>query len=445
MASTLDIDDQQATLEAAVTQALAYARNAGADACEIGASVQQGMEINVRKGSVETLEMARDQGIGVTLYLGRRRASVSSSDASQTSLTDAIKRAIDIARYTAEDPAAGLADPELLAQDMPDMGVHHPWALEPDDGIELARRCEQGGLAVEGIDSSDGASLTTSEGVSVYANSHGFMGVTRASHHSLSCMMIARDGAGMQRDHDYTVSSDAARLRAPESVGRVAAEQAMARLGARPMDTGRMPVMFTPSMARSLIGHLLNAIAGGAIFRESSFLCDTMGASLFPEWLSLGERPREYGAMASSAYDDEGVYTRDNDFIVDGRLASWMLSSYSARRLGLVTTGNAGGARNVRLQAPLTPEKALLGSVERGVMVTELMGQGVNTVTGDYSRGAAGFLIEKGKIVAPVEEFTIAGNLRDMYGNLVGLGDDIDRRSSVHTGSWLIDDMMVAG
>ncbi|SPJ35093.1 metalloprotease PmbA [Kushneria phyllosphaerae] len=445
MASTLDIDDQQATLEAAVTQALAYARNAGADACEIGASVQQGMEINVRKGSVETLEMARDQGIGVTLYLGRRRASVSSSDASQASLTDAIKRAIDIARYTAEDPAAGLADPELLAQDLPDMGVHHPWALEPDDAIELARRCEQGGLSVPGIDSSDGASLSTSEGVSVYGNSHGFMGVTRASHHSLSCMMIARDGAGMQRDHDYTVNCDATRLREPETVGHVAAEQAMARLGARPMDTGRMPVIFTPNMARSLIGHLLNAIAGGAIFRESSFLCDAMGESLFPEWLSLGERPREYGAMASSAYDDEGVYTRDNDFIVDGRLASWMLSSYSARRLGLVTTGNAGGARNVRLQAALTPEKALLGSVERGVMVTELMGQGVNTVTGDYSRGAAGFLIEKGEIVAPVEEFTIAGNLRDMFSNLVGLGDDIDRRSSVHTGSWLIDDMMVAG
>ncbi|MFC0336011.1 microcin-processing peptidase 1. Unknown type peptidase. MEROPS family U62 [Kushneria avicenniae] len=445
MASTLDIDDQQRSLEAAVSQALEYARTAGADACEIGASVQQGMEINVRQGSVETLEMARDQGIGVTLYLGQRRASVSSSDASHASLVDAVNRALDIARYTGEDPAAGLADPALLARELPDMGGHHPWALAPDEGIELARRCEQGGLAVEGIDSSDGASLTTSEGVSVYGNSHGFMGVTRASHHALSCMMIARDGSGMQRDHDYTVSCDAARLREPEAVGRVAAEQAMARLGAQTMDTGRMPVIFTPNMARSLIGHLLNAIAGGAIFRDASFLCEAMGERLFPEWLSLGERPREYGALASSAYDDDGVYTRDNEFIREGRLTSWMLSTYSARRLGLVTTGNAGGARNVRLQAPLTPEKELLGSVERGVMVTELMGQGVNTVTGDYSRGAAGFLIEKGKIVAPVEEFTIAGNLRDMFHNLVALGDDVDRRSSVHTGSWLIDDMMIAG
>ncbi|WP_457807867.1 metalloprotease PmbA [Kushneria sp. EE4] len=445
MASTLDIDGQQAALETAVAQALEHARSAGADACEIGASVQQGMEINVRGGSVETLEMARDQGIGVTLYLGRRRASVSSSDASPASLVDAVSRALDIARYTAEDPAAGLADPALLARELPDMGIHHPWALEPDEGIELAKRCEQGGLALEGIDSSDGASLTTSEGVSVYGNSHGFMGVTRASHHALSCMMIARDSAGMQRDHDYTVNCDASRLRAPEAVGRVAAEQAMARLGARTMETGRMPVLFTPAMARSLIGHFLNAIAGGAVFRESSFLCDAMGESLFPEWLSLGERPREYGAMASSAYDDEGVYTRDNDFIRDGRLAGWMLSSYSARRLGLVTTGNAGGARNVRLQAPLTPEKELVGRIERGVLVTELMGQGVNTVTGDYSRGAAGFLIEKGEIVAPVEEFTIAGNLRDMFRNLAALGDDIDRRSSVHTGSWLIDDMMIAG
>lgn len=444
MASTLDIDGQQAALETAVTQALEHARRAGADACEIGASVQQGMEINVRKGSVETLEMARDQGIGVTLYLGQRRASVSSSDASRDSLMEAVKRALDIARYTAEDPAAGLADPALLAREMPDMGVHHPWALAPDKGIELARRCEQGGLAVAGIDSSDGASLTTSEGVSVYGNSHGFMGATRASHHALSCMMIARDDAGMQRDHDYTVSCDPSRLRAPNPSGVWRPSRPW-----RVWDHGhgyRQNAGFVYAQHGAVVDR---APAQRHCRRRRfsrvllSMRCD--GRITVPEWLSLGERPREYGAIASSAYDDEGVYTRDNEFIVDGRLASWMLSSYSARRLGLVTTGNSGGARNVRLQAPLTSHEALLGNIERGVMVTELMGQGVNTVTGDYSRGAAGFLIEKGRIVAPVEEFTIAGNLRDMFGNLVGLGDDIDRRSSVHTGSWLIDDMMVAG
>ncbi|WP_106478413.1 metalloprotease PmbA [Phytohalomonas tamaricis] len=445
MSQAFDAQAQQRVLESRVERVLEYARRQGADACEIGASIHQGTEVSVRLGEVETLELARDQGIGITVYLGQRKGSASTSDDSEQSLKDAVEKACAIARYTGEDKATGLADAELMATDIPDLGLHYSWDISPDQAIDLAMRCEQAGRDIEGISNSEGATLSTSEGVNVYANSHGFIGSQLGSRHSLSCMLIGRDEQGMQRDYDYTSERDPSRLRAPEDVGRCAAERTLKRLGAGRPDTGRMPVLFDPRMASGLVGHLLNSIAGGALYRDSSFLCDALGASLFPDWFTLGERPREFGASASAAFDSEGVYTRDNDYIESGRLASYMLSSYSARRLNMSTTGNAGGARNVRIEAPLKPLEALLEEMGRGVIVTELMGQGVNTVTGDYSRGAAGFWVENGKIVRPVEEFTIAGNLSDMYAGLVGVGNDIDRRGSIHTGSWLINDMMVVG
>ncbi|OHV12259.1 metalloprotease PmbA [Kushneria phosphatilytica] len=445
MSQAFDAQAQRAELEARVRMAIDHASRRGADACEIGAGVQQGVEVAIRHDRVETLEMARDQGIGVTVYIGQRKGSASTSDASESALYDAIDRACEIARYTGEDPAAGLADAKLMARDLPDLELYHPWALSTDEAIELARRCEQAGCAVNGIDSSDGATLSSSEGVTVYGNSHGFIGSQLGTQHSLSCIMIARDSQGMQRDHDYTAERDPSRLRDPEAVGRKAAERAMARLDAGRPETGRMPVLFVPELASGLIGSFLNAIAGGAIYRNASFLCDALGERLFPEWLSIGERPREPRAMASAAFDSDGVYTRDNDYIRDGRLESYMLSVYSARRLGMATTGNAGGARNVRLQAELTPWQTLLNMMGNGVIVTELMGQGVNAVTGDYSRGAAGFRVIDGQMAGPIEEFTIAGNLRDMFAGLRAIGNDIDTRGSVHTGSWLIDDMMVAG
>ncbi|RKR02537.1 microcin-processing peptidase 1 [Kushneria sinocarnis] len=445
MSQAFDARAQQAELEARVRMAIEHAGQRGADACEIGAGVQQGMEITVRLDRVETLEMARDQGIGVTVYVGQRKGSASTSDASESALRDAVDRACEIARYTGEDPAAGLAEAELMARELPDLGLHHPWPLSTDEAVELARRCERAGRVVSGIDSSDGATLSSSEGVTVYGNSHGFIGSQLGSQHSLSCIMIARGEQGMQRDHDYTAERDPQRLRDPESVGRQAAERAVARLDAGRPETGRMPVLFVPELASGLIGSFLNAIAGGALYRNASFLCDALGERLFPEWLSIGERPREPGAMASAAFDGDGVYTRDNDYIRDGRLKSYMLSTYSARRLGMTTTGNAGGARNVRLTAPLTPWQTLLESMGNGVVVIELMGQGVNAVTGDYSRGAAGFRVVDGQLAGPVEEFTIAGNLREMFAGLRAIGDDIDTRGSVHTGSWLIDEMVVAG
>lgn len=445
MTQAFDASAQQALLEARAAAALEQAREAGADACEVGASVDQGINVSVRLGDVETVELARDQGIALTVYVGKRKGSASSSDASEASIRALVDRALTIARQTGEDPASGLADKALMAAELPDLKVHHPWQLSTDQAIEMALACEQAGRGVAGVSNSEGAELSSGEGVRVYANSHGFMGSQCGSRHSLSCMLIAQDEQGMQRDYDYSSERDPAKLASPEAIGRRAAERTLRRLGAKRPATGRMPVMFAPELASGLIGHFLSAIAGGALYRDASFLCDSLGESLFPEWLSIQEKPREIGGMASAPFDNDGVYTRDNVYVAQGRIASYMLSAYSARRLGMTTTGNAGGARNVRLDAPLSTPEALLARMGSGVVVTELMGQGVNGVTGDYSRGAAGFWVENGQLQYPVEEFTIAGNLRGMFGNLLGVGDDVDTRGSVHTGSWLIDDMMVAG
>lgn len=445
MTQAFDAASQQALLETRVQAALEQAKQLGADACEVGASVDQGIGISVRLGEVESVELSRDQGIAVTVYVGQRKGTVSSSDAGEASVRAAVEQALAIARHTGEDPAAGLASADLMAREIPDLGVHHPWQLSTDEAIELALACEDAGRRMEGISNSDGASLSSGEGVRVYGNSHGFLGSQRGSRHSLSCMLIAEDASGMQRDYDYSSERDPQRLAHAEDIGVSAAERTLRRLGARRPITGRFPVMFDPALAGGLIGHLMSAIAGGSLYRQASFLCDRLGEPLFPEWFSLGEKPLERGAMASAPFDNDGVYTRDNVFIDQGRLASYMLSAYSARRLGMETTGNAGGARNIRLQAPLSSRQDLLGKMERGVLVTELMGQGVNGVTGDYSRGAAGFWVENGQIQYPVEEFTIAGSLQAMFAGLVGIGDDVDTRGSVHSGSWLIDEMTVAG
>ncbi|MFI0471524.1 metalloprotease PmbA [Halomonas sp. HMF6819] len=445
MAQAFDAAAQQQELVARAEEALALAKKLGADQAEVGASVDQGLSVSVRQGEVETVELSRDQGIAVTLYVGSRKGSASSSDASSASIKAAVEKALSIARYTGEDPAAGLAEASLMATHLPDLDVHHPWALDTERATELALACERAGSEVAGIHQSEGASLSSGEGVRVYANSHGFVGTQKGSSHSLSCMLIAQDEHGMQRDYDYTSARDPRALRDPQSVGREAARRTLRRLGAKRPPTGTFPVLFDPSLASGLVGHLMGALAGGALYREASFLCDKLGEPLFPEWFSLEERPLEVGAMASSPFDGEGVQTRHNRFIEDGRIASYMLSSYSARRLGMTTTGNAGGARNIRLAAPQESPEALLSRMGRGVLVTELMGQGVNSVTGDYSRGAAGFWVENGQIQYPVEEFTIAGNLMTMFKGLQALGDDIDTRGSIHTGSWLVDAMTVAG
>ncbi len=445
MTKAFDAKAQQALLVARAEQALALARRLGADACEFGGSVDQGIGVSVREGEVESVELSRDQGIAVTVYLDGHKGSASSTDAGERSIQEVVEKALAIARYTGQDPAAGLADRELMATQLPDLDVHHPWPLSTEEAIELALACESAGRGEPGIRQSEGASLSSGEGVRIYANSHGFLGTQTGSRHSLSCMLIAEDARGMQRDYDYSSARSPRGLLEPEEIGKRAAERTLKRLGARRPATGRFPVLFDATVASSLIGHLMNAIAGGALFRQSSFLCDRLGDALFPEWFTLGERPFEIGAMASSPFDNDGVQTRDNVFIEEGRLASYMLSAYSARRLNMQTTGNAGGARNLRISAPLTPRHELLSRLGRGLLVTELMGQGVNGVTGDYSRGAAGFWVENGEIQYPVEEFTIAGNLEAMFRGLVAVGSDTDTRGSIHTGSWLIDELTVAG
>lgn len=445
MAQAFDANAQQSVLASRAQEALALAKRLGADAAEVGASVDQGVGVSVRLGEVETVELSRDQGIAVTVYVGQHKGSASSTDAGSDSIRATVEKAMAIARYTGEDPAAGLADAELMARDVLDLDVHHPWALSTEEATELALSCERAGREVSGITHSDGASLSTGEGVRVYANSHGFLGTQKGSRHSLSCMLIAEDDNGMQRDYDYTSVRNPSELRDPVDVGREAARRTLRRLGAKRPATGTFPVLFDPSMASGLVGHLMGALAGGALYRQASFLCDRLGTPLFPEWFSLEERPMEMGAMASSPFDGEGVQTRNNRFIEQGKLASYMLSSYSARRLGMQTTGNAGGARNLRLSAPLSSFETLLQEMGRGIWVTELMGQGVNGVTGDYSRGAAGFWVENGEVQYPIEEFTIAGNLEQMFADLRAVGNDTDTRGSIHTGSWLIDNMTVAG
>lgn len=444
MSEAFDIDAEQRRLEATVKQALTLAEKFGATACEVDASASQGLEVSVRMGNVDTMSQSRDQQIQVTVYRGQRKGSASTMDTGEVALHATVEKACEIARFTGEDAASGLADAALMAQDRPELAVYYPWSITPDEAMALATRCEAAGLDHPDVVNSEGATVSTARNVHVYGNSHGFIGSQQRSSHSLSCVLIAKRGDEMQRDYEYSSVRDPAQLTDAETIGRRAAEKAVARLGGTRPHTGQYPIVFAPNMARTLVSHLLGAIAGGALYRDASFLCGALGQPLFPQWFSLVEKPREKGGLASAVFDAEGVYTRENQFIRQGVLSSYLLSSYSARRLDTITTGNAGGARNLRIQAPLTSYTELLAGIDKGILVTELMGQGVNTVTGDYSRGAAGFWIENGKRAHPIENFTLAGSLRDMFAGLDAVGDDIDTRGNLHTGSWRIGKMTVA-
>ncbi|MDE2195947.1 MAG: metalloprotease PmbA [Gammaproteobacteria bacterium] len=436
----------QADLEAMVAQLLRAARTRGAAQAEAGVSIESGLTLTVRMGEVETLEYQRDRGLGVTVYFGTRKGSASTSDLSPAALEDTVRAACSIARYTAEDSCAGLADAALMARHVPDLDLCHPWDLSPAAAIGIARDCEDAARGFDRrIQNSEGATITSHRGLRVYGNSHGFLGGYHSTSHSLSCAVVGRDGNGMQRDYWYTTARDATQLEAAEAVGRRAAERTLARLGARKLSTRQAPVLFTPEMARGLVGHFLGAIRGGAQYRQASFLLDAAGERVFPDFVQLSERPHLRGALASAAFDNEGVATRDRELVDKGVLQHYLLDSYAARKLKLQTTGHAGGVHNLLVSPGELDFPGLLRRMGTGLMVTELMGQGVNGVTGDYSRGAAGFWVEQGEIAHPVEEVTIAGNLRDMYRGIVTLGGDTDVRGSVRTGSMLIDHMTIAG
>jgi PmbA protein len=436
----------KAQLEQLVQQVLDEARRQGATAAEASASVGSGLSVQVRNGAVDTLEHQRDRSLAVAVYFGQRQGTASSADFSPASIRATVEAACAIARHTSEDPAQGLADPELLARDVPDLDLYHPWALSPDDAVELALSCEAAALAVDPrITKSDSAGVSSNVSVRVYGNSHGFMGGYHGSRHGMNCVVIAEDGGGMQRDYWYTVDRDAQRLDAPEAVGRKAADHALKRLGAGQVPTRRVPVVYHATMARGLLGHLVSAVRGGSLYRKASFLLDSIGTQVLPKGLSLTEHPHLPRALGSAPFDNEGVATRERDLVSDGVLQGYVLDSYSARKLGMTTTGNAGGVHNLHLPPGDSDLDGLLNTMGEGMLITELMGQGINMVTGDYSRGAAGYWVEGGEITRPVQEVTVAGNLRDMLLGIQAVGNDVDTRGNIHTGSILIDGMTVAG
>ncbi|HEX7369904.1 MAG TPA: metalloprotease PmbA [Rhodanobacteraceae bacterium] len=426
------------------------ARVAGASQAEVSASVSNGLSVNVRLGEVETVERNRDRGFGLTVYFGQRKGTASTADLKPASIEATLGQACAIARYTEPDPCAGLADAALMQTQFPDLDLWHPWELDVDHAIAIGREVEAAGRDDTAITNSEGASVQCGDALGVYANSHGFTGRERGTHHSISCSLIAGHGDAMQRDGWYEYVRDASTFPAFDSIGCKAAQRAAARLDARKLSTRECAVMFAPEAARSLVGHLVAAVSGGALYRRASFLLDHAGKQVLPAFVDVLEKPLLAGGHASAAFDAEGVATRESALVEQGVLQRYVLGSYSARKLKLQTTGNAGGVHNLvvppgSVDGAVADFEGMLERMGSGLLVTELIGQGVSIITGDYSRGAAGFWVENGQIAYPVQEITIAGNLRDMFMNVQAIGLDVDPRSSILTGSILIGKMTVAG
>ncbi len=445
-ASTSPFSFTQAYLSDLTARVLDLARSGGASAAETEVSEGSGLTLAVRHGEIETIEHNRDKGIGVTVYLGQRRGHAASSDFSPEALSRSVEKALSIARYTAEDDCAGLAEPDLLARDIPDLDLYHPWEVSVDQAMELARACEAAALAVDRrITNSEGGSLSSQSSQFIYANSLGFSGGYATSRQSLSCAVIAEENEAMQRDYWYTTARAAADLDSPERVGRRAGERTVRRLNGRKLSTRQCPVLFEAPIATGLIASFVSAISGGHLYRKSSFLLDSLGSQVFPPFLQLQERPFLARGLASAPFDSEGVAARDRDVVRDGVVQGYFLGTYSARKLGMRSTGNAGGNHNLIVPSTGEDFAGLLARMGTGLLVTELLGHGLNMVTGDYSRGAAGFWVENGAIAYPVEEITVAGNLRDMFKAIIAVGSDIETRGSRQVGSILIDNMTVAG
>jgi PmbA protein len=428
-------------------RAIEFASRKGASASEVEVSAAVGQSVTVRHGEVETVEYNRDKGLGITVYFGRCRGNASTSDLA----TDAVRRTVEaacaIARHTAEDEATGLPDRDRLYKGTPpDLDLFHPWGLEVEEAIEIARRSEAAALAVDKrITNSEGATVSSYDSDFILANSLGFLDGFPNSKASIGCGVVAEEKGGMQRDYWYTTHRNPAKLESAESVGCIAGERAIRRLGARKLSTLEAPVIFEANLAGSLIAHFVAAASGSSLYRESSFLIDRLGTQVFAPNVRILEDPHMPGELASGYYDAEGVATAKRTVVDAGVLNGWFLSSYSGRKLGLPTTGNAGGNHNLLMEPGPDDFDALLRRMGKGLLVTDLMGQGVNPVTGDYSRGAVGFWVEGGQIRFPVEEITIAGNLLDMFKGIVAVGNDVLVRGSKHTGSILVDRMTVAG
>jgi PmbA protein len=435
------------TLQQIARDILSYAKEGGATACESEVSDGFGQNVTVRRGEVETIEYNRDKGLAVTVYIGQKRGNASTSDFSPQAVRDTVSAALSIARYTAADDCAGLADTDLLASEFPNLELYFPWDLPVEQAIQIAQTCEAAAFAVDKrITNSEGGSVSLSESQFVYANSLGFMGGYPTSRHSISCAVIAGRDDSMQRDYWYSVARNAADLDQADSVGKKAGSRSVARLGAKKIATCEVPVLFEAPIASSLIGHFVGAISGGSLYRKSSFLMDSVGKQVFAPDIQIQEKPHLKKGLASGAFDNEGVTTVDRKVVENGIVQGYFLGSYSARKLGLKTTGNAGGNHNLIIDngAPMAFSE-LLKKMGKGLLVTELLGQGVNAVTGDYSRGAAGYWVEGGEIQHAVEEITIAGNLKEMLPGICAMGNDTLVQGSKQCGSLLIDRMTVAG
>ena len=429
-----------------VAETLAMAQAAGATQAEAGLSVSQGLSVGSRMGEVETIEHQQDNGLGISVYFGRHKGSASTSNLDPDAIRSTVEAACNIARYTSEDPCTGLADAELMASEFHDLDLYHPWNIEPQAVIDLALECENAALTYDPrIVNSEGAAVDLNAGVSVYGNSHGFLQAQHKTRHSISCSVVAESNGNMQRDYWYDMSRRPDALASARSVGEKAAERTVRRLDATKLKTTQAPVLYVPEMARGLIGHLTAAIGGAAQYRKASFLLDALGEQVFPDFVQLREDPFLPQALGSANYDSEGVATRKTPLVSDGVIQHYLLDSYAARKLGRESTGHASGVHNLMLDSTGKSFADCLAAMDRGFLVTELMGHGINTVTGDYSRGAAGFWVENGQIDHPVEEVTIASNLGEMFRGIVEIGNDIDPRGSVRCGSMLIDKMTIGG
>lgn len=433
-------------LEELVTLALDEARRLGVDQAEVVASQDMGLTATARLGEVESLEYTNDRGVGITVFKESRKGNSSTSVISPEAIREAVAKACTFANFTAEDKYAGLADAELMCQNVRDLDLDHPWTIDADTAIAMAIESESAGLKHDKrVSNSEGATVSTNRGTRAYGNTHGFVGSYTKTSHSISCVLLAESDGVMQRDYHYTTARCVEDLETAAAVGRTAADKVVGRLGARKLKTVRAPVLFIPEIARGFIGHAIGAIAGGAQYRRSSFLLDAVGEKLFPDFVNILERPHLPRGLASAPYDGEGVGTYDRDIVTDGVLREYVLSSYSARRLGLTTTANAGGAQNLIVPGSRQDKASLISDMGTGLVVQELIGQGVNGVTGDYSRGAVGHWVENGEIAYPVHEVTIAGNLRDLYQRIAAIGDDQDRRGGIRCGSLLVEEMTIAG
>jgi PmbA protein len=436
----------EATLKAVAADAVALARRQGADQAEVGVSYEEGLSVTVRMGELESVERQRDRGLAITVYRGKRKGSASTTDFSRASVEDTVRKAMSIGSFTAADEYAGIADAELMATEPRDLELYFPWEINVAQATELALRAENAARELDPrIENSEGASVSSSVGQRVYANSHGFVGGYPTSTHSMSCSVLAKAGDSLERDYWYTVSRHPDDLETPEKVGKEAARRALQRLGARTLSTRKVPVIYPAELAKGLFGHLIAAVRGSAQYRRASFLLDAAGTQILPSVVDIDEDPWIPRALASAPFDAEGVATRPRRLVDRGVLTGYVLSSYSARRLGLRTTGNAGGVHNLLVKPTAGTLEDLIKDCNQAFVVGELLGQGVNTVTGDYSRGAAGFWVERGEIVHPVHEVTIAGNLKELFREIQAVGSDIDVRGTVRCGAVRVDGLTLAG